>query len=135
MWASPGFTDEQIHLFAAFELAQRHPELRLPELESQIGTWLPWADPLEERPIPYGLTPFRTFTRLRQNVLDHLERDELPIAPDYDAVRLRQDGAALSEVRRFLAARGVGESARDDATLRELWVLLFGHESLFVTFE
>lgn len=124
------------HLFAAFELASRHPELGLPDVESQVGTWLPWADPLEEPPIAFGLTPYGTYTRLRQNVTEHLERGELPVAPHYGAVRLRSDEAELARVRAFVASHAdlpVGNLA--PAELRELWVLLFGADSLFVTFE
>lgn len=124
------------HLFAAFELAARHPELGLPDLEGQAGTWLPWADPLEERPVMFGLTPYGTFTRLRQNVLDHLDRDALPTAPTYESVRLRNDLAARNRVREFLQRhRDVSQHIRSDAELRELWVLLFGEESLFLTLE
>ena len=124
------------HLFAAFELARDHPELGLPDLESQVGTWLPWADPLEERPIVYGLTPYGTYTRLRQNVTDHLERDPLPVAPHWGAVRLRNDAAALAAVREFLDAQSeLPGQLLSPAELRELWVLLFATDSLFVTFE
>lgn len=127
------------HLFAAFELADRHPELGLPDLEGQMARWLPWADPLEQRPIAWGLTPYRTMLQLRANVHQHLdERDRLAgVADDYGAVRVRGDAAALAQVRRLLDARELPESARhlDDAALRELFVLLCTHERLFVTFE
>jgi SAM-dependent methyltransferase len=56
------------HLFAAYELAQRHPELELPDLELQLGRWTPWADPLEERPVTFGLTPYGTHQRFRVNL-------------------------------------------------------------------
>jgi hypothetical protein len=122
------------HLFAAFEQSARHPELGLPDLERQIGTWLPWADPLEQHPITYGLTPFGTFTKLRQNVLDHLARAPLPVASDYGALRLRQDAQALAAVRAFVRAHHeLPQAPLPEAALRELWLLLFGHESLFVT--
>ncbi|MCA8973210.1 MAG: hypothetical protein KDC98_00740, partial [Planctomycetes bacterium] len=124
------------HLFAAFELSRRHPELGLPDLETQIGRWLPWADPLEARPIAFGLTPYGTFTRLRCNVLDHLDRDELPTAVDYGAVRLRNDAAAQNAVRRFLDDHpDLPRVARSAAAWRELWVLLFSFGSLFLTLE
>jgi hypothetical protein len=60
------------HLFAAYELAQRHPELELPDLELQLGRWTPWADPLEERPVTFGLTPYGTHQRFRVNLAEHL---------------------------------------------------------------
>lgn len=124
------------HLFAAFELAQRHPELGLPDLEGQMGRWLPWADPLEERPIAFGLTPYGTYQRLRVNVQEHLARPELPTAASYADVRLRGDAAALQQVRSLLAAAPeLPAMPRDDATLRELFVLLCTHDRLFVPFE
>ena len=84
----------------------------------------------------FGLTPYGTFTRLRQNVLDHLDRDALPTAPTYESVRLRNDLAARNRVREFLQRhRDVSQHIRSDAELRELWVLLFGEESLFLTLE
>jgi hypothetical protein len=124
------------HLFAAWELAQRAPELRLPDLETQMGRWLPWADPLEGRPVRFGLTPYGTLLRFRQNVADHLAAPELPRAADYTAVRLRDDAATLQRVRALLAAGGEAPAvARDDAALRELAVLLLGHDALFLCLE
>lgn len=123
------------HLFAAFELAARHPELALPDLESQANRWLPWADPLEERPIRFGLTPYATFQLLRQNVLEHLARDPLPTAASWSDVRLRNDAAALQRVREWSRSAGVPKRSFEDAELRELHVLLFAFDSLFVALE
>lgn len=124
------------HLFAAYELAQRHPELGLPDLELQLGHWTPWADPLEERPVTFGLTPYGTHQRFRVNLAEHLSRTPLPIANDYAALRLRGDAAALQAVQRRLASCSeVPAMARDDATLRELAVLLDSYDRLFVTTE
>ncbi|MBM3974175.1 MAG: class I SAM-dependent methyltransferase [Planctomycetes bacterium] len=122
------------HLFAAFELAQRCPELRLPDLDGQMGRWLPWADPLEGRPVRFGLTPYGTLQRFRQSVADHLARADLGAAASYADVRLRDDAATLQRVRSLLAAGGEAPAiARDDATLRELAVLLLGHDTLFLS--
>ena len=122
------------HLFAAFEFASHAPALGLPDLESQMGRWLPWADPLEERPIAFGLTPYRTCTQLRQNIHEHLAREPLPTATGYEDVKLRNDAAALATTRKFLRRRsGLPTTEWADPALRELWVLLFGHESLFLT--
>jgi len=124
------------HLFAAFELAQRHPELALRDLEGQMGRWAPWADPLEESPIAFGLTPYGTCQRFRTSVHDHLARNELPAANGYSDVKLRGDGQALARVRTFLRDHPeLPAGPRDDAPLRELFVLLFAYESLFLTFE
>ena len=124
------------HLFAAFELTQRHPELGLRDLEGQMARWSPWADPLEERPIHFGLTPYATCQRFRAAVADHLTRSDLPTASGYGEVRLRSDAAALLRVRTWLAAHpDLPSPSRDDATLRELFVLLFAYDSLFLTLE
>lgn len=124
------------HIFAAFELAERHPELGLRDLESQMGRWLTWADPLEERPIVFGLTPYATMQRMRVNVTEHLSRDTLPIAASYADVRVRGDSQALQRVRRLLSEHSdLPQSNYDDATLRELFVLLCTHERMFVTFD
>jgi len=124
------------HIFAAFELAERHPELGLRDLEGQMGRWLTWADPLEEPPIAFGLTPYGTLKRLRINVTEHLERDTLPTANSYADVRLRGDAHALQRVRSLLAEHtDLPQRNYDDATLRELFVLLCSHERLFLTFE
>lgn len=124
------------HLFAAFELAQRHPELGLPDLDGQIGKWLPWADPLEERPIRFGLTPYGSYQRFPINIQNHLARTDLGTAAGYADVRLRGDGQALQRVRELLAAASeVPQRTRSDAELRELFVLLFAHDSLFLTLE
>jgi len=124
------------HLFAAFELAARHPELRLPDLEAQLGRWLPWADALEERPIRFGLTPYGTCTSLRTNVLEHLARDPLPQAASWNDVRLRSDQEMLGRARALLRDHvDLPVRVWSTAELRELAVLLFAHDSLFVTFE
>jgi SAM-dependent methyltransferase len=124
------------HLFAAWELAARHPELGLPDLEAQIGRWLPWADPLEQRPLRFGLTPYGTFLRFRVNVTEHLAQGQLPTAPDWSAVRLRHDAAQRERVRAFVAAwPDLPQQALADHTQRELAVLLFGHDSLFLGIE
>ncbi|MBL8723100.1 MAG: class I SAM-dependent methyltransferase [Planctomycetes bacterium] len=124
------------HLFAAFEAHQRAPELGLPDLETQIGRWLPWADPLEAGRTTFGLTPYGTWLRFRQNVLDHLARAPLPAAADYGALRLRHDRQALAQMQQFLREHPeLPVPDRSDAVLRELWVLCFGHESLFLTSE
>jgi len=124
------------HLFAAFELAQRHPERGLRDLEGQMARWAPWADPLEEPPIRFGLTPYGTGQRFRIAVRDHLARADLPTARGYGDVRLRGDAAALARVRNFLRDQpDLPAAERDDATLRELFVLLFAHDALFLTLQ
>ncbi len=124
------------HLFAAFELAARHPELGLPDLEGQLGRWLPWADPLEQRPFRFGLTPYGTCQRYRVNVLEHLARGDLPTAAGWDAVRLRGDAEALGRVRALLRDQvGLPARPRSPGELRELAVLLFAHDELFLTLE
>lgn len=124
------------HLFAAFTAAQRHPDLRLPDLETQLGRWLPWADPLEARPIAFGLTPYGTCLRFRTNVLEHLARGDLPVAAGWHDVRLRDDATARRRVRQALGAHAdLPRRAHSDAELRELAVLLFATDSLFVTLE
>ena len=124
------------HLFAAWELASRHPDLGLPDLDGQLGRWLPWADPLEARPLLFGLTPYGTIQRFRVNVYEHLARQDLVTADGWHAVRLRGDGEALGRVRTLLARHGtLPTRTHDDATLRELFVLLFTHDRLFVTLE
>lgn len=124
------------HLFAAFSLDQQHPELGLRELESQMGRWLPWADPLEERPIVFGLTPYATMQRMRINIASHLEREVMPTASNYEQVRVRGDALALQRVRDLLAEHSdLPHKHYDDATLRELFVLLCTHDRLFVTLD
>jgi hypothetical protein len=122
------------HLFAAFELAARHPELELPDLEAQVGRWLPWATPLERGRVRFGLTPYATFQRFRVNVLEHLERTDLGVAADWSCVRLRDDDNALLAVRTLLRDAAVpAANELDDGTLRELHVLLQTHDRLFLT--
>lgn len=120
------------HLFAAFELAQRCPDLGLPDLDTQLGRWLPWADPLEQRPVHFGLTPYGTMSRCRIAITEHLQQRPLPVAGDWSAVRLRQDATARQQVKSLLRAFELQDPAGGDAALRELWCLLFGHDQLFL---
>jgi SAM-dependent methyltransferase len=121
------------HLFAAFERERWQPELGLPDVETQIGRWLPWADPLEARPIAFGLTPYGTWQRLRINILEHLGREDLTTAADWTAVRLREDASERSAVRALLDdATEVPRRSRCDGTLRELAILLRSHGQWFV---
>ena len=88
------------------------------------------------RPIAFGLTPYGTMQRFRVNVHEHLARTDLAVAPGWHAVRLRNDAEALQRVRTLLARHGdLPRQHRDDATLRELFVLLCTADSLFVTLE
>ena len=124
------------HIFAALRLASAHPELALPDIDAQISQWLPWADPLEQGPIQQGLTPYATWRRAEASLRAHLERPALPEVAGYDQLRLKGDQAALSRVERLLADHpDLPKMRRDDATLRELFVLLMTHERLFVTLD
>jgi|GEM_PF-1110569 SAM-dependent methyltransferase len=122
------------HVFAAFELDRRHPELGLPSLGEQVARWLPWADPLEAGAVRYGLTPYATWTRMQDAIDKHLERDELPAVAGYADVRLRGDRDALARVRALLAEHpDLPRETYADEELRELFVLLTTHDRLFVT--
>lgn len=124
------------HIFAAFELDRQHPELGLADLESQMGRWLPWATPLEERPVLFGLTPYATLQRMRVNVTEHLEREPLTTTGSYEKVRVRGDAGALQRVRNLLAdCSSLPQKHYDDATLRELFVLLCTQDRLFLTID
>jgi hypothetical protein len=124
------------HLFAAFECAERAPELGLPDHDTQLARWLPWADPLEHGTHAFGLTPYGTLRRLRVNVDEHLARTDLSEVAGYADVRLRGDTMALARVRELLAAcPWLPRTELDDAALRELFVLLCTHDRLFVTLE
>jgi hypothetical protein len=60
----------------------------------------------------------------------------LPTAAGWSAVRLRQDERALGTVRNLLAAAPeVPTASLDDASLRELFVLLCSHDQLFLCLE
>ena len=119
------------HLFAAWELDRRHPELGLGDVDAQVKRWQPWADPLEQRPVQFGLTPYGTYQQCRQSISDHLEREDLPVAESWAGVRLRDDARKLEQVRTLLADRNLQPPDPGRAALRELWMLLWGHEQLF----
>ncbi len=121
------------HLFAAFEADRRWPELGLPSFDDQMGTWLPWASPLEHGRIRFGLSPYATAQRHPTALRDHLGREPLPVAHGYDAVRLRDDTRRLAAARAFATAHGAPRTQLDDAAARELWTLLFSQEDLFLT--
>lgn len=121
------------HLFAAFECDRLFPAAGLPDLDTQMGRWLPWATPLEHGRLAFGLSPYGTAARYRQNIADHRQREPLPIADGWHAVRLRADRDALAAAAAFARHHGVPRGAWDDAALRELWHLVFAHDDLFLT--
>lgn len=124
------------HLFTAFELAERLPELRLPDLETQVARWRPWAAPLESSTIRFGLTPHHTYRQAASAIHEHLAARTLPTADHWDAVRLRHDAARLQQMRAWLAdSPAATTQGQTDAELRELWNLVCGYESLFVSLD
>ena len=121
------------HLFAAWEADRLWPGLGLPDLDSQLKAWLPLASPLEEGRIHFGLSPYATAQRRQSALRDHLERGPLPVAEGYDAVRLRGDAELLARARSLAKDHGGADGAHlDDAGARELALLCFLHEDLFV---
>jgi hypothetical protein len=124
------------HIFASFEFAGSCSINELHDLEGQMGRWLPWADPLEERPIYFGLTPYATYQRMRINVQEHFDREALPTATSYEQVRLRRDAQALDQMRAMLRSHSdLPVKHLDDASLRELFILLCSHDRLFLTLD
>lgn len=124
------------HIFAALELDRRQPELALPALDDQLARWAPWADPLEQRPLRFGLTPYATWHRHEAALRAHLERAPLPAVASYEDLRLRGDREALARVRRALGEHpDLPRRTYSDSALRELFVLLFTSDRLFVTLD
>lgn len=124
------------HLFKAWTADRCLPELGLPDLEGQMGRWLPHADPLEAHHRAFGLTPYRTFQLLRTNVHDYLaDWHERPTVAGWEDVRLRQETRCFEQVRVWAGAAGIDRPTQDPAGLRELWVMLFAYDTLFLPFE
>ncbi len=119
------------HLFLAWELDRLHPELRLDSVQRQIETWRPFADPLEEEQVAVGLTPFGTWARHGDELTAYLDRERLPQVQSYEDLRLTRDAVALQQTRRWLEHERLPTDL-GDAELRELWILRFSHDSLFL---
>jgi hypothetical protein len=122
------------HLFAAFELAQRHPELGLPDLAAQCARWNEHADPLETAAVPFGMTPYGTWQSCRVAIDEHLAAPARATAASWSDVRLRHDEACLAQARAFASEYGATATVTD-AELRQLWLLLYGNRSLFLQLE
>jgi SAM-dependent methyltransferase len=122
------------HLFAAFELAQRHPELGLPDLATQCARWEEHADPLETAETPFGLTPYGTRQHCRIAIDEYLAEPPRATAASWSEVRLRHDEACLQQARSFASEHGATGTVTD-AELRKLWLLLSSHRSMFLHLE
>jgi len=124
------------HLFQAWTADRVLTELDLPDLEVQMGRWIPHADPLEARHKAFGLTPYRTYQLLRRNVQEYLaDWQDRTVVGSWADVRLRGEDRCFAQVRAWAQAANIDSVRQEPEALRELWVLLFAHDTLFLPLE
>jgi hypothetical protein len=123
------------HLFDAFVFEQQWKtafQSPLPSLEEQVRRWMPYAEPLEDKLHPFGLTPYGTYRTNPELIKNASERFlELPTA-DFASIRLINEKTKLSQVEGFIKKFKKEKTASE---LRELWFLLFSYSDLFLDIE
>ncbi len=120
-------------LFKAYTFERDYKPAGLAALPEQIEQWRPIADPLEESG-QFGQTPFGTYMLFSKEILDAVTRgsDQETVA-DFDSVRYAGEDEGIKEVLSFLKQfPNLPKTKWNDAALRELWILLFSTEHLFL---
>lgn len=107
-----------------------------PELNEEIQRWDAWSAPLEQTTIPWGLTPHATYKIHEKEIQNWLVRDPLstPVAAWKD-ILLEDDKHKQMQVKEWAKA-WPGIKIQDSPEVwRELWILLFSYETLFLRIE
>jgi hypothetical protein len=125
------------YLFDAYTFKEEFdPILEQPfaDLTSQITLWNEEAYPLESETIPFGLTPFGTYKHSARDIesyrSNYLQDREISFA-DFS---LPNEFKAFKDVYSFLKSFGISQLPEDsEATLRQLWILLFSYKQLFIS--
>lgn len=104
-----------------------------PTLEEEVERWTPYASALENVDLPWGLTPHATYAFHREAIQNWLKDD--PAGADITSwaqARLSQDEDKRDQVQSW-AGQWPGIQVKDAPEIwRELWVLLFSYEQLFL---
>lgn len=123
------------HLFDAYVFNRQWNavlQTKLPDLGEQVSRWAANSQVLENGEIPFGLTPLATYlhdtARIEEAASSYLDYK----CANFEEVRLEQEHARFQQVERFLKANNIRPIALDSATLRQLWILLFSSNQLFL---
>lgn len=115
-----------------FHLGLKGPKA-WPSLHEEDRRWAALGSPLENEDIPWGLTPHHTFQCHREAITAWLANNpDASPAKDWKEVRLQDDDAKIEQVKSW-SAQWPGLEVLDASHVwRELWVLLFSYEHLFL---
>ena len=109
----------------------------LPSLEEQIKRWKPLHFPLEDRRHRFGLTPFGTYLEFKQEmefcIPYYASEVSRGACLSYEDLRLKKDKECREEVLQFLKAIEFPfQVDLTPAVLRQLWILIYSFEKLFL---
>lgn len=124
------------YLFDAYTFKDRNAHVLasdFPYLNQQIKIWETEAYPLEDDLHPFGLTPFGTYRKKSKEINDYLQdylnSEEISFSEFY----LPKETEAFDTLRGFLKSAKISQLPDDSASaLRQLWILLFSYERLFL---
>jgi len=124
------------YLFDAYTFNEQNRSIlgtHFPNLSNQIEIWKNEAFPLEDELHPFGLTPFGTYLNKSKEISEffesYLEAPEVSFAE----FRLPNERSAFHQVHQFLKSVGIQRLPEEsEATVRQLWILLFSYDKLFL---
>jgi hypothetical protein len=104
-----------------------------PDLKEEIDRWSGRASPLETDILPWGLTPHATYGRFEEDINGWLSREPLS-APQttWAEVCLENEQDKRDQVRHWLSDFSGLRISGAPGVWRELWMLLFSYETLFL---
>ena len=106
----------------------------VPNLKTQIELWKNEAYPLENHHIPFGLTPFGTYLRHTPDIDNYLDRYLEAKEISFSDLALPKEADSFAQVNHFLRSHGIRKIPdHSESSLRQLWVLLFSFDRLFIS--
>jgi SAM-dependent methyltransferase len=108
-------------------------ENKLPNLETQIRIWENEAYPLENENIQWGLTPSATFHYYRKDIAAFLGAPYSITETTFRDFVLPEENKKMDQLSLFLKKQSLKlPTSHSQESLRKLWILLFGYDTLFL---
>ena len=127
------------YLFDAYtfkEQSKGYLPSSFPNLKQQIALWPDDSFPLENKRPPFGLTPFGTYHRFPKEITAYLETYLTAPEISFSELTLPNEFQCFKSTYSFLKSVGITElpeNHNDEASLRQLWCLIFSGDKLFLS--